>query len=330
MIYGPFELHNVTQLKELPGYPGLSLVRLPDDVRANVNEDVADLCRGVEIRFFVEPEQPAMQGGKLYLCARDTDGEAAVFWGDYEDYTVVPLPRGVITPVRISFPSALDSMPAGRFPNRLCRVFLNNRSAVQFIGYEHMNIRPPHTDEQPARTLVGYGSSITHGGAARSNCWCYLELAARMLGMDALNLGFSGSCVADPGIADYLATQVRGDVFFIELGTNMLGRFEPDAFEQRALYTLRRVAQARPDAAVFATGVYKGCYNADKRLAFNRAVERCVRGLALPNLFFLPPDELLPDPCGLTMDACHPSDYGHMVIAGNLARLITAALPERK
>ena len=100
--------------------------------------------------------------------------------------------------------------------------------------------------------------------------------------------------------------------------------------ERRALYTLRRVAQARPDAAVFATGVYKGCYNADKRLAFNQAVERCVRVLDLPNLFFLPPDELLPDPCGLAMDACHPSDYGHMVIAGNLVRLITAALPERK
>ena len=31
MLYGPFELHNVTQRKELPGHPGLSLVRLPDE-----------------------------------------------------------------------------------------------------------------------------------------------------------------------------------------------------------------------------------------------------------------------------------------------------------
>ncbi len=329
MLYESFELHNVTQVKVLPGYPGRSLLRLPYDVRLCMNTDVADLCRGVEIRFFVEPEQPALQGGRIYLAARDTDGEAVVFWGDYQDNDVVPLPKGVVTPVRVAFPGVLDRMPAGRFPNRLCRVFLNNRSAVQFVGYEYLNVRPPRGDEMPARTLVGYGSSITHGGVARSNCMCYLELAARHLGMDALNLGFSGSCHADPALADYLAERVQGDVFFIELGANMINHFDAAEFKRRALYTLRRVAQAHSSAFIFATGLYKGCWDAEKRRAFNEAVARCVQTLALPNLYFLPPDDLMPDASGLIMDGIHPSDYGHVVIAWNLAHMIAERTGKR-
>ena len=322
MIFDGLFFHNVAAMPADSAYPGYRLQRLPNEIKAYVDSRAADLCRSVEIRFYVHENPLHVLDGAVYLMARDTDGEAVIFWGDYQTPDVIPLPCGVITPVHIAFPSALADLPAGRFPNRLCRIFLNNRSSVQYIGHEGLDVRPPRPKEQPQKKLVCIGSSITHGGVARSNCNCFAQLTAQRLGMDIINLGFSGSMKAAPELADYIAQCVQGDAFFVELGANMLDDFSIDAFESRARYMLKTIALSHPDAPVIATGIPYGVWNAVKREAFNKALEDCVSDLALPNLHFLISEKLMPDWSLLSADGIHPSDYGHIVMSEKLTEEI--------
>ena len=322
LIYDQMEFHNVTALVEKPGLPGLVMQRFPDYARESVNRDVADLCRSVEIRFYLEENEPSLSGGKVYLLSRSGPGEAVVFFGHYQLSGVIALPAGVITPVPVCWPEALEKMPAGRFPNRVCRIFLNTRSAVSYVGREWFSCRPPRPQEKPEKTLVCYGSSITHGGVARSNCNCYTQLTARLLGMDALNLGQSGSCNASAQMADFIAGDVQGDVFFLELGANMWHRVAPDEYARRVRYLLRTVAQAHPDKPVLAMALYPWHVVMERDNAYARKLHEVIAGLNLPNLHEVDGWDLLPDCTGLSADGLHPSDWGHMVIAQNLARTI--------
>ena len=322
MIYDQMEFYNVVEMESSPLYPGLTMHRFPLAVRSSISANPANLSRSCEIRFFLDDEKK--QSGAVYLLARDMEGEAVVFYGDYESPHPVKLPIGVITPVPIQMPAEIAQLPQGRYPNRLCRVFLNNRSHINYIGREYFSCRPPEADEVPKKVLVGHGSSITHGGVARANCQCYLQLTGRMLGMDVKNLGVSGGCLVNKEMADYLATQVEGDVFFLELGINVLGRYTPEEFEEKVFYTLETVAKGHPRQPVFVTGLYPFRNADEKYQAFQASVKKAALELKLPNLHYLDPWKLLPDFTGLSTDGCHPTDYGHMLIARNLADAIRA------
>ena len=322
LIHDQMEFHNVTALVEKPGLPGLAMQRFPDYARESVNRDVADICRSVEIRFYLEEDKTYLDSGKVYLLARSGPGEAVVFYGDYQSIDVIELPAGVITPVPVRWPDTLANMPAGRFPNRVCRIFINSRTAVNYVGREWFPCRPPRAEEKPEKTLVCYGSSITHGGVARSNCNCYTQLAARMLGMDALNLGLSGSCNASAPMADFIANEVRGDAFFLELGANMWGSVSPDEYERRVRYLLQTVAQAHPDKPVLAMALYPWHAVMERDSAYAQKLHKVIAELNLSNLHEVHGWDLLPDCTGLAVDALHPSDWGHLVIAQNLAQTV--------
>lgn len=322
LIHDQLEFHNVTALVEKPGLPGLVMQRFPDYARESVNRDVADLCRSVEIRFYLEEEKNFLASSMVYLLSRSGPGEAVIFYGDYQSSEIVALPAGVITPVPVCWPEALSQMPAGRFPNRVCRIFLNARSAVSYVGREWLSCRPPLSQEKPEKTLVCYGSSITHGGVARSNCNCYTQLTARKLGMDVLNLGLSGSCNASAQMADFIANDVQGDVFFLELGANMWRTVAPDEYARRIRYLLQTVAQAHADKPVLAMALYPWHAVMERNSIYAQKLHKVIAELNLPNLHEVHGWDLLPDCTGLSADALHPSDWGHMVIAQNLAQAI--------
>ena len=140
--------------------------------------------------------------------------------------------------------------------------------------------------------------------------------------MDVKNLGLSGGCIVNPEMADYLARDVEGDVYFLELGINVLGRYTPEEFEEKVEYTLKTVAQGHPNKPVFVTGLYPFRGNDEKYQAFQDAVKRQAEGLGLSNLYYLDPYTLLPDWTGLSTDGCHPTDFGHMLLGQNLAAAI--------
>lgn len=323
VLFHDIKFHNVVELSVQDGLPGYIIHRFPAEVRSAVTSEIAELCRSVELRFRTVKNAESVREPEitLYFMARNVAGEAAVFFGDYLQGDVIPLPCGIVTPVKVRYNPALDSMPRGRFANRLCRVFLNARASVSYLGVEGI-VSPPEPSDEPEKTLVCYGSSITHGGIARSNYNAYIQQAARRLGTDVLNLGMSGACLAEPAITSWLVQQDAA-IFVIELGANMLCSVTPEEFERRAREMLYTLAAARPQSAVIAPTMFpRGGMDecaASSFHAFNASLRTLCAQAACSNLHLLEGDALLYDQTGLTSDLIHPSDYGHTMIGERLA-----------
>jgi lysophospholipase L1-like esterase len=82
---------------------------------------------------------------------------------------------------------------------------------------DRRTVRPPAPDRRPRWTV--YGSSITQGHAvAPTGTWP--AVAARLLGLNLTNLGFSGSCLLDPLVARALAAR-PADLIALEIGINV-------------------------------------------------------------------------------------------------------------
>jgi len=81
-----------------------------------------------------------------------------------------------------------------------------NFGEYRIIGVEG-DVRPPKKSETPRKTLLTYGSSITHGSnsLAAPNNWT--SLVAHHLNTDLRNLGFAGSCCMEPEMIEYIASE---------------------------------------------------------------------------------------------------------------------------
>ena len=77
---------------------------------------------------------------------------------------------------------------------------------------------------------VHHGSSISHGAGAASALGAWPMVAARVAGLDLVNLGFSGNAVLDPFVARAIRDQ-PADVITLKLGINVVNH---DAIHLRA------------------------------------------------------------------------------------------------
>lgn len=77
---------------------------------------------------------------------------------------------------------------------------------------------------------VHHGSSISHGAGAASALGAWPMVAARAVGLDLVNLGFSGNAVLDPFVARAIRDQ-PADVITLKLGINVVNH---DAMRLRA------------------------------------------------------------------------------------------------
>lgn len=123
-------------------------------------------------------------------------------------------------------------------------------------------------------------------------------------------------------MADFMANDVPGDVFFLELGANMWPGVAPEEYESRVRYLLKTVAAAHPDKPVLAMALYPWHAVMERDSTYAQRLHQVIDELNLPNLHEVHGWDLLPDFTGLAVDALHPSDWGHMVIAQNLAQQV--------
>ncbi|MFS2212960.1 SGNH/GDSL hydrolase family protein [Telluria sp. Tellsp104] len=70
-------------------------------------------------------------------------------------------------------------------------------------------------------TWLHHGSSISHGSNARHPTGIWPAVAARLAGVDLLNLGFGGSALLDPFVARTIRDQ-QADVISLKLGINVV------------------------------------------------------------------------------------------------------------
>jgi lysophospholipase L1-like esterase len=333
MIHSEVELHNVAALLEVPGKPGVRLQRVPDAVRAHLNEGASGASlapTSCEVRFVTDAADPRV------TIHSDTHHEFVhVSQGDFLQTEVMIEPGSTRTIELRADPKLVDLLRANgvrsAFSPTVWRLRLSGTGRVHFVSVDAggATVRPPLDTEKPAKRWLAYGSSITQGFSAPRLANPYVVQAARNLGVDVLNLGFGGSCHAERAITDYFASRDDWDVITCELGINLHGHEMPlDEAAGRFAYLARTLAAAHPDKPVVLITAFfcqSDLLPADhlhrqRATALRAAVRDAKAQCGHPNVHLIEGTDLLPSPTGLATDLVHPSDHGMTIIGDRLAR----------
>lgn len=336
LIIDGIAFHNVTATTTTPGLPGVSLHRVPPSVCAELNTFAqgVGLCpTHAELRFVT-----AAPKVRLRLYSAGHHEYARIYRGDFfvTEHCIEPNQTLVIELDVPSGPAALSpEIPAGgRFAPGVWRVRLSGTHRVHYVGIETEGhaVRPPLPEETPARRWLAHGSSITMGFSSCRLGTPWIQLAAAELGLDVLNLGFGGSAHIDLALAAHIAAREDWDLCSIEAAINLVDQPVPLAeIARRAAAFLDCLTRVRRDVRIVVITSFlsrqdllgrekPGHHLLDElRQIWRDAVAACPRR---DQILLLEGTELLDTPAGLTADLVHPSDEGHVRIAGRIARAL--------
>jgi lysophospholipase L1-like esterase len=317
------EFHNVAERREIAGYEGVRLQRVPEDVRRELNPASRHRMlspTNVELRFV--PGSPV----EVTLACPNGAVRIRPFWGPYQGDPVT-VEHGERTlelepPEKVGAPEIAGG--AGFSPS-VCRLLCRGVSGMrgewlQFRGLDG-KARRPTADELPDRTYLAYGTSITEGGASTAAHLSYPATAARILDADLHNLGSSGSAHAEAAMADHIAGREDWDVATLSLSVNMLG-FAVEEFRERVAYFVETVAGENPGREVVAVTIPANEFAPDdggeRSEVFREQLREAVVTADLPNLHLVEGPALAPA-AGLSTDRVHPGDHGHRELGTGLA-----------
>lgn len=337
MQHRHIEFHNVVELQDR-GSLGLHLQRFPAGVRQHpqMNELgrlVMQKAPGAELRLVCP--SPRI---RVSLGAMEEENQVVVLLGDYAigHYRV---PAGRVVHLLVTRPAAFDYFVPeyfqnSRFSPEVWRIWMGQECSLfhdlDTFGHE---VRPPLPGEKPRRRWLAYGSSFTMGGGSFNHFNNYVDLAARMLGVDAINLGMGGSCLCEPHVADYIASRDDWDFCTLRIGCNMVGVVEPGEYRRRLAHLLDAIEAKHPGKPVVFIGLGAERVGLHRTIAIwqehERAYARINRELMEErrdrrHLHYCTREELMPDPRLVRADHLHPDDLGHFTIATNLAARLRA------
>lgn len=112
-------------------------------------------------------------------------------------------------------------------PNGL-RAFTLNFPLYQGVDEVHVGLAKGARVEAPApwalpRPVVVYGTSITQGGCAARPGMAYTNILSRMLNVEFVNLGFSGSGKGEPEVARTIASIPDPQMLVLDYEANAMG-----------------------------------------------------------------------------------------------------------
>jgi len=322
------EFHNVAEFREHNGLPGLGMCRYPAKVRKVMTEHgklMAIESVGCEIRFFTES-----QNVRVYLYAVSGNPVVWVYRGDIWNATF-HLEQGKISCLSVAKPDFSkfkeEYLNKGAFSPNIWR-FIIGGGHVAFCSVESFGypLRPPKISEKPKKKWLAYGSSITH-----ADLYGYIHTAARILGVDLLNKGMSGSCFCEKETADYLADECEWDFATLELGVNMRNTVEPAEFTERAEYIVDKfTSKKNADKPVILISIFPNGNDAlkipDKVSETQNKYRKILRDLASKmksrNVHLIEGNTILDDFTMLAADLVHPTHPGHALMGYNLAKTL--------
>lgn len=183
---------------------------------------------------------------------------------------------------------------------------------------------PPYAIEKP---VVYYGSSITHGVCATRPGLTYEAVISRKLNCDYVNLGFSGSCKAEPAIVEYIAS-MKMSAFVCDYDHNA-----PDAEYLRQTHerVYRTVREMQPELPILLVSKPDYCPSSSTDQARRAEIIRTyVIGMEEGdrNLWFVDGasfyDTVERGDC--TVDGCHPNDLGFHLMAEKIGSVLQNVL----
>lgn len=337
LIHDNIAFHNAAALEPFCGLPGLCLARVPGQVRKTLNPGAratALQAVGVELRFVCEGPRV-----RLALAAHQEEVSLRVYRGDFA-HAESRVPAGATRVLQLDLPEHFGTvdrtgaLEGGRFSPDLWRVQISG-GVASYVGVESFGdaLRPPREDETPRIRWLAHGSSITQSWAGG-----YPHVAARLLGVDVLNKGLSGSCHCEATLADWFAESECWDFATLELGVNMRGVFSPEEFEGRARGVVDRLRAANPEAPLVLITHFTNRDHAPahgggstriqkNQMAYDNILRDIARENAEDRVHLIEGREVLDGFHGLSSDLLHPSDHGHESMGHALAGLLRGHLP---
>ena len=295
-----------------------------DALESDLGRSMAGICTGVELRFVLKGDKAVIR-----MCTVHGGGVFHVFRGgiqgssrDHEEHKNVgkDMTEFVIerSPPREKLKIMTEKLGLA-FDSEVIRVIFDRGRFKLFdiIG----DVEPPKPEQYPAKTLLCYGSSITHGSNSIDMSHAWTSLLGHNLQMDVRNLGMAGSCAMEPEMIEYIAAEGeagRWDAAILELGINVLS-WEDDKIRDRVKNTICQVAGRNSQKPVVVISPFYYCGddfdthgNGDR---WRRLACQVVEQLQYPNVTYINGRDVLTDMSYMSADLVHPNIHGVQRIA---------------
>lgn len=312
-----FSLHGVF-------HDGTKFRRMPEDVARRVSDSVYALhsnTAGGRIRFITNSPYVAIRA-EVENCCRMSHftlvGSAGfdLYAGIRYAGTFVP-PYGVDG----SYENVVDHGLEG---NQVFTVNMPLYSDVKrlYIGLKEgciLKNAPEYCLDKP---IVYYGSSITQGGCASRPGNAYQAIVTQLLNVDHVNLGFSGSALAEDDMIKYLST-LDASLFVCDYDHNSPNTNHLKSTHKKLYKALREAHPHMP--ILFLTRPKYHLNDEEKeRLDVVRSTYEGALSEGDNNVYFIAGTDLLSNEAresGL-VDNCHPNDCGFVSMGYKVASLI--------
>ena len=192
----------------------------------------------------------------------------------------------------------------------------------------------PYRDVAP---IVYYGNSITQGGCASRPGNSYQNILSRQLGIDHVNLGFSGSGLAEDAMANYLAS-LSMSAFVCDYDHNAL---TPEHLQNTHYKLYKTIRQKHPDVPYimisrpdfYYDNIYiGGAENSIKRRRIILDSYHAAIDSGDSNVYFIDGERIHTGTYGdcCTVDGGHPNDLGFALFAEQIGDVLRRSLREGK
>ncbi len=342
MIYKNIEIHNIAEL--IYNDDGsISWKRVPSEVGNEMEFEMADdrvrNSTGVELRFVIK-------GDSVTIRMSSADPVPNFFstfhvyrggiQGGYSDHEIHRFVTGEVQDFVIEKSQNLPRLKemskriGHEWDSEVVRIiFDRGRYKIHdIIG----DVKPPSKEQCPQKTMLSYGSSITHGSNSIDMSHSWVSVVAHNLNVDARNLGMAGSCAMEPAMAEYIASEgEKGNWDFatLELGINVLD-WEDEKIHTRVENIITQVAGRNMDKKVFVVSPFYHCGDDfatnDNAKNWRRIIEATVKKLNFPNVTYINGLDVIGDMSYMSADEVHPNIYGVQRIADVMTEKIGAVL----
>ena len=342
MIWKNIEIHNVAELINNDD-GSVSWRRVPyevcDQMESSMAEHVVHCSTGVELRFVIKGETATVRMSTLkndpqsFSTFHVYRGGIQGGWDDHEVHRHVTGEVQDFVIKRSSNMQRLKEMSERIGHDWDCEVVRIIFDRGSYKIYDVIgDVAPPSREQCPKKTLLAYGSSITHGSNAIDASHSWVSVVAYNLNVDARNLGMAGSCALEPAMAEYIASEGEAgkwDMATLELGINVL-KWEDEKIDLRVENMLRQVAGRNKDKPVFVISPFYHCGDdfSQTKLAANwrRHIEAIVTKLNYENLTYINGLDAIGDMSYMSADEVHPNIYGVQRIADVITEKIRSVI----
>ena len=336
MIYKNIEVFNTVEAEEYEG--GMRFYRVPKAVSEKMEiprsgAELATNSTGVELRFVVNSGTVKIK--MKHVSSLNYLASFHVFFGGiqggWDAHEINCCVSREETEFEFRAHPELDKLrkiseAAGiDFDPSVVRVIFDRGNYV--ITDVSGDAEPPRKDLLPKKTLLCYGSSITHGSNSIDMSHSWASVLGHNINMDVRNLGMAGSCAAEEEMVDFIAAEGEAgmwDAAVVSLGVNVLD-WEENKILSRVKNIINEVAGRNPGKKVF---FISPVYNYDdyektgKSEKWRRIIASECDRIDSGNVVYVNGLELLGSMDLISADFVHPNIYGVNLIAEKLTKIV--------